>query len=186
MTEMWQRREGGRIDGVASVDPWALQLILRAVGPVQTDAGRLTGRNATQKLLVDVYRDVPDPVAQNEVFAQAARQVFDRVRTVDGDPTALTRALAQGVEERRIMVWSAERREQSILEDTRLGQTLRDPTLDSPRIGVYLHDRIGSKTSSYQRVRITTEPESCGTTTSAQARSSFARRCRAELSSPRR
>ncbi|WP_445258368.1 DUF4012 domain-containing protein [Nocardioides aurantiacus] len=170
ITEMWQRREGGRIDGVVSVDPWALQLLLRAVGPVQTDAGRLTGRNATQKLLVDVYREVSDPLAQDAVFAQAAQQAFEKVRQFAGDPRELTSALVEAVDTRRVMVWSAKRREQSILEDTRLGQTLRDPTPDSPRIGVYLHDRIGSKTSSYQRVKITTEPESCGTTTSARTR----------------
>ena len=170
MTEMWQRREGGRIDGVLSVDPWALQLLLRAVGPVQTDAGRLTGRNATQKLLVDVYRDVPDPLAQDAVFAQAAQQAFEKVRQFAGDPRKLTSALVEAVDTRRIMVWSAKRREQSILEDTRLGQTLRDPTQDSPRIGVYLHDRVGSKTSSFQRVGITTVPASCGTTTSARVK----------------
>lgn len=169
-TEMWQRRMGGKLDGVAAIDPWALQLLLRAVGPVETDAGRLTGSNAAQRLLVGVYRDFDAQEEQNAVFAQAARQVFDRVREFGGDPRALTRALSEGVEQGRVMVWSARRDEQAVLEDTALGRTLRDPTPETPRIGVYLKDRIGSKTSSFQRVKVTTEPTTCPTTTEARTR----------------
>jgi hypothetical protein len=165
ITEMWQRRIGDRIDGVASVDPYALQLLLRVVGPVQTDAGRLTGQNASRKLLIDVYRDIPDPEQQDVVFAQAARAVFDRVTDFRGDPRPLTRALAEGVDQGRIMLWSTRAREQAVLRTTRLGQTLRDPSPETPRAGVYLHDRIGSKTSVYQRVGLKFQPERCGTTT---------------------
>ena len=169
MTAMWERRLGGRLDGVASLDPWALQLLLRVVGPVTTDAGRLTGVNATQRLLVDLYRDVPEPEKQNEVFAQAARQVFDRVRAFSGDPRALTSALAEGVDEGRVMVWSAHRSEQALLATTPLARTLQDPTPEtSPQFGVYLHDRTESKMSTYQRVRIAVDPQRCGTTTSAR------------------
>ena len=169
MAAMWERRQGGRLDGVASLDPWALQLLLRVVGPVTTDAGRLTGDNATQRLLVDLYRDVPDPEKQNEVFAQAARQVFDRVRSFSGDPRALTSALAEGTEEGRVMVWSAHRSEQALLATTPLARTLQDPTpRTSPQFGVYLHDRTQSKMSTYQRVRIAVTPARCGTTTSAR------------------
>lgn len=168
VTEMWQRRIGDRIDGVASIDPYALQLLLRVVGPVQTQAGRLTGQDAARKLLVDVYRDVPDPEQQDAAFAQAARVVFDRVTRFAGDPRALTRALGEGVGEGRIMLWSVRPREQAVLRTIMLGQTLRDPTPETPRIGVYLHDRIGSKTSTYQRVALRFEPGSCGTTTSGR------------------
>ncbi len=170
VTEMWQREMGGKIDGVAAIDPWALQLLLQAVGPVQTDAGRLTGSNAADRLLVDVYRDFETQDEQNAVFAQAARQVFDRVREFRGDPRALTRALTEGVNQGRVMVWSARREEQAVLEGTALGRTLLDPTPETPRIGVYLKDRIGSKTSSFQRVRVTMAPKTCGTTTEARTR----------------
>lgn len=166
ITAMWQRREGGRVDGVAAIDPWALQLLLRAVGPVSTPAGRLTGQNATQKLLVDVYRDVPDPVRQNEVFAQAAQAVFDRVRQFGGDPRALTTALADGVDEGRVMVWSARADEEKILATTALGRSLREPAARSD-VGVYFHDRTQSKMSTYQRAQITSSPSRCTSPTSA-------------------
>ena len=170
ITAMWQRRMGGKIDGVASIDPWALQLLLRAVGPVDTDAGRLTGSNATRKLLVDVYRDVPDPKQQNVVFAQAAQQVFDRVRRFSGDPRALTRALADGVDEGRVMVWSARAAEEKVLATTSLGRALSDSRTSKPQVGVYLHDRTQSKMSTYQRMRIDAQPTRCGTTTSAKVK----------------
>lgn len=170
LTEMWQRRIGGKIDGVVAVDPFALQLLLRAVGPVETDAGRLTGRNAAQRLLVDVYDDVEDTDQQDAVFAQAAEAVFNRVRGSEGDPRALTRALAEGVDQGRVMVWSVRPREQAVLRTTALGRTLRDITPASPRVGVYLHDRVGSKINAYQRVRATVEPDRCGTTTGARVR----------------
>ncbi|GAB3661850.1 DUF4012 domain-containing protein [Nocardioides korecus] len=166
ITAMWQRREGGRVDGVAAIDPWALQLLLRAVGPVPTSAGRLTGKNATQKLLVDVYRDVPDPQQQNQVFAQAAKAVFDRVRQFRGDPRALTTALSDGVEQGRVMVWSARADEERILATTALGRSLRSRAAQSD-VGVYFHDRTQSKMSTYQRAAITSSPSRCTTPTSA-------------------
>jgi len=164
---MWERREGGRVDGVASLDPYALQLLIGATGPVQTQAGTLTGTNAARRLLVDVYKDVPDPQRQNEVFAQAARQVFDRVRIFGGDPRALTTALTEGVDQGRVMVWSARPAEQSVLASTALGRTLRASAQSQPAVGVYLHDRTQSKMSTYQRVGVQVTPARCGTTSQA-------------------
>lgn len=170
ITQMWQDRIGGRVDGVVAVDPWAIQLLLRAIGPVDTDAGRLTGDNAARKLLTDVYLDVEDPDEQNAVFAQAARKVFDGVQRFQGDPRALTRALAEGVDQGRVMVWSVRRPEQAVLETTPLARLLRDTTPATPRVGVYLHDRVGSKINAYQRVRAEVVPDRCGSTTGAELR----------------
>jgi hypothetical protein len=43
---MWEKRQGTRIDGVASVDPVALSHVLHGTGPVRVPGGRLTSGNA--------------------------------------------------------------------------------------------------------------------------------------------
>lgn len=169
VTAMWEQRFGGELDGVAAIDPWALQLLVGAIGPVETDAGRLTGSNTAQRLLVDVYEDFEDTDQQNAVFAQAARAVFDAVRGGQGDPRAVTRALAEGVEQGRVMLWSARDAEQEVIAGTPLGRVLADRTPETPQLGVYLQDLTQSKMDVYQRVAIRLRPESCGTSDAATA-----------------
>ena len=55
---MWAKRYGQKVDGVIATDPYALQLILRAIGPVQVgDGPTLTGSNAARLLLNKAYFD---------------------------------------------------------------------------------------------------------------------------------
>lgn len=168
VTAMWEQRIGGEIDGVAAIDPWALQLLVGALGPIDTDAGRLTGENTVQRLLVDVYQEIEDPDQQNAVFAQAARAVFDAVRGGQGDPRAVIGALSEGVDEGRVMLWSARDPEQDVLADTPLGRVLDDPTPDTPQLGVYLQDLTQSKMDVFQRVDVDVRPESCGSSGQAE------------------
>ncbi len=104
---MWRRVSGQQVDGVLSVDPVALSYLLSATGPVDLGGGRqLTAGNAVPLLLHDVYVKL-DPAAQDRFFAAAAGKVFAAVSSGQGDPRRLMSAIARGVDEGRVLVWSA-------------------------------------------------------------------------------
>ena len=64
----------------------ALSYLLRATGPVTlTDGSRLTGDNAVDFLLSDVYERLQDPLQQNAYFAGAAMAVFTKLVSGSGD-----------------------------------------------------------------------------------------------------
>lgn len=159
---MWTRRQGGRVDGVASLDPYALQLVLGAAGPVTTSDGtELTGDNAARELLFDVYARYPDPRAQDAFFAEAAQRAFDRVLGGGTDLHALGEALAEAVDQSRVMLWSAVPAEQAQLDDFRLGGALRR-TVDDADLGVYLSEHTASKLGIYERLGVEVTPVDCG------------------------
>jgi hypothetical protein len=162
--EMWRRSTGRTLDGVAAVDPYALQLVLGATGPVTMPNGRqLTGKNAAQVLLNDIYRTIPDTGAQDRFFSDAAAEVFDLFNAGTGDVTAGIKALDTAVGQGRLMLWSTRQREQSVLTGTRISGELRGSQDDSPVVGLYLHDRTPGKMGYYQRVSARVRPVSCST-----------------------
>jgi hypothetical protein len=160
--EMWKVGTGRRVDGVASIDPYALQLLLRASGPVTLPSGeQLTGDNAAQVLLNQVYIDIPDPLAQDRFFAAAASAIFDKVTSGKGDLRAVGESLVEAVQQGRVMVWSRHDDEQAVIADTRLSGRLRGSHNDAPVVGVYLHDRSAAKIAYYERMNVEVKATRC-------------------------
>ena len=160
--EMWRRKTGRLVDGVAAVDPYALQLVLRATGPVTLRPGAwLTGDNTAAVLLDDVYRTLPDPAAQDRFFAAAAGAVFAQVASGVGDHGAEIQALGTAVHQGRLLLWSAHAGEQAVLAGTAISGELRGDDHGRPVVGVYLHDGSASKIGYYQHVRVRTRAIAC-------------------------
>ncbi len=137
---MWKAQEGSSLDGVMSTDPVALSYLLRGTGPVKTAGGRTLSADSVVRLLLNqTYTDIPDPEQQNDFFAAAARSVFDAVSAGTGDPRAVLDGLTQAAAERRILVWSAHRDEQQILEPTALAGGLASEASTAPDVGVYFN-----------------------------------------------
>ncbi len=147
----WSQLTGQEVDGVAAIDPVALSYLLEATGPVAlADGTELTSENAVDTLLSGVYQRFADrPQLQDAYFAAAAAAVFERVSSFDGDAGAMLDALARGVEERRILVWSADAEEQALLEQTRLAGLLPQTTEEVSAFGVFFNDATGAKMDYY-------------------------------------
>lgn len=159
---MWRHGTGRRVDGVATLDPYALQLLLRAVGPVDLPGElELTGDNAARVLLNQVYRLIPDPRLQDQFFASAAAAIFERVMSGEGDLRATAGALAEAVRQGRVMLWSAHGAEQRLIAQTAVSGRLLGVHDGHPVVGVYLHDRTAAKIGFYQDLHVRVRPTSC-------------------------
>jgi len=159
----WTQLTGQEVDGVAAIDPVALSYLLGATGPVTLpDGSELTSENAVDTLLRGVYARFADqPQLQDAYFAAAAAAVFERVSSFDGDAGAMLDALARGVEERRILVWSANEEEQALLDTTPLAGQLPKTTEDVSAFGVYFNDATGAKMDYYVDALIGGDSRSC-------------------------
>lgn len=159
----WNQVTGQQVDGVVAIDPIALSYLLEATGPVElADGSQLTSENAVQTLLSDVYARFADqPSLQDAYFAGAAAAVFERVSSFDGDAGAMLDALAEGVAERRILVWSGDDAEQRLLATTQLAGSLPVSDDDASRFGIYFNDATGAKMDYYLDAAIGGESRSC-------------------------
>lgn len=147
---MWAERTGQQVDGVIGIDVGALQLLLGATGPVELVGDDvLTAENAAQLLLSDVYARFENPAEQDAFFALAAQRVFETVTNLDADPAQLVDALAAGVREQRIALWSADQAEQQRLAELDLTGGLPESTDERSVFGLYVNDSTGAKMSYY-------------------------------------
>lgn len=160
---MVQRSLGTKVDGVLSIDPVALSYALDGTGSIRlTDGTVLTSANAVEILLNTVYARFPDPQVQDLFFADAAQRIFSSVLGGRGDSRKTLEGLTKAVDERRILLWSADRTVEDDLAGTRLSGELPEPST-TPRVGVYLNDTTSSKMQYYLDWKTTVKSEGCRT-----------------------
>ncbi|WP_169796314.1 DUF4012 domain-containing protein [Sanguibacter suarezii] len=166
---IWSQEVGGEVDGVVSMDPGTLALVLGATGPVPMPPGpvarvagdTLTAENASQVLLNQVYLSIFDPAAQDLFFNATAATVFAAAASGQGDPSAMVDALVQAADQDRLMVWSAHEDEQVHLTGTVISGDLRGADGDSPVLGVYLNDGTAAKMGHYLRAEVSVGSDVC-------------------------
>ncbi|MFQ4147862.1 DUF4012 domain-containing protein [Arthrobacter sp. LAPM80] len=159
---MWlQRHPEQAIDGVISIDPVALALVLKATGPVSVAAAlpegvslgglptQLTSANLVSVLLSQVYSDIREPALQDAYFAAVAKNVFDVVGSGKTPGDKLVESLATGVSDHRILMWSTRGGEQAILGTQGLGGAISGPSVPAAGFGVYFNDGTGAKMDYY-------------------------------------
>ncbi|GAP53584.1 hypothetical protein AHiyo6_01490 [Arthrobacter sp. Hiyo6] len=159
--EMWEKKNGERLDGVISVDPVALGYILDATGPVPlTDpalrvlAGSglpttLTGQNVVPTLLSDVYAKIQKPQLQDVYFASVAKEIFAALSSGKGDDKALLNGIGKGADERRILLWSASTDEQKVIANYPMSGSIAGASVTPAQFGVYFNDGTGAKMDYY-------------------------------------
>lgn len=146
----WQSQNGGDPRGVIAIDPVALSYILEATGPIALPTGeQLTSENAVQLLLNEVYLRYEDPREQDLFFAAAAGAVFDGLIQGRADPAAALQGIGRAIEERRLLVWSADPAEQALLEGTAVEGELPESDAERTTFGVFLNDGVGAKLDYY-------------------------------------
>lgn len=164
LSREFMAREGVDVSSVISIDPVALSYLLEATGPLQLPTGdELTSENAAQFLMNEVYLRYEDPDAQDAVFASAAAAVFQALTTGGVDPGALIGALGRAGTEHRLLLWSADEREQQILAETTLAGAPPRNDDDTARFGVYFNDGTGSKMDYYIAPDVQVGWSGCGT-----------------------
>ncbi|TFC55100.1 MULTISPECIES: DUF4012 domain-containing protein [unclassified Cryobacterium] len=161
----WQQDLGGTVDGVISIDPAALAHMLGATGPVAMSTGDvLTEDNAVALLLNEIYfryqgKNGPDQT--DAFFAEAAMTMFNAVTNSQGEPVDMLNAVSQGVNEHRIMAWSAHPEEQKILEGTPMAGILPASNEAATTTGVFFRDTSTSKMDFYLETGATLSTDVC-------------------------
>jgi hypothetical protein len=144
-----------KFDGVVAIDPVALGYVLGAVGQLDIGDGLVINQtNAAQTLLNGIYLKYPNlpaqAEAQDDAFERAARRSFDALTGGRGNSVQALRALVRGVQERRIMLWSAHTSEQARIESTGISGSMTDARQPHrPQVGMYLTDTSQAKLDYY-------------------------------------
>lgn len=161
---MLQRSQGIRVDGVLSVDPVALALMLQGTGPVEVTANGATTQlhfaNAVAALLNTTYQLLPTQPQQDEFFEESARAIFDTVLSGQGNERVTITAMATGAAQRRVLVWSRHADEQRALAGTAVEGALPGEG-EQPQVGMYFNDTVAGKAQFYLDYQPTVSARRC-------------------------
>ncbi|MGO4473851.1 DUF4012 domain-containing protein [Arthrobacter sp. M-10] len=159
--KMWEQKKGERLDGAISIDPVALGYILDATGPISLQdpqiialtegklPTQLSGKNVVKTLLSDVYAQIKDPKAQDIYFATVAKEIFGALSSGKGEAKSLLAGVGKGVDEHRVLLWSADTSEQSVLTKYTLSGSISGPSVPAAQFGAYFNDGTGAKMDYY-------------------------------------
>ncbi|BCW79816.1 hypothetical protein NicSoilC5_18350 [Arthrobacter sp. NicSoilC5] len=159
--EMWEKKTGQRVDGVISIDPVVLSYVLQSTGPISVDGpelaavkssglpAQLTGANVVATLLSDVYAKIQQPKLQDAYFAGVAKEIFAALSSGKGEAKGLISGITRGAQEGRVLVWSADKSEQSIISKYALSGSVSGPSISPAQFGVYFNDGTGAKMDYY-------------------------------------
>jgi hypothetical protein len=110
---------GGRtVDGVISIDPYALAAMLKITGPVTVEGLRepLTADNAADVLLRKQYVDFDQTPQRIDFLADASRKTFDAfIHQSSLRPSQLASTLGPMIEQRRLTAASVHPTEQDLI-----------------------------------------------------------------------
>lgn len=150
------------VDGVISVDPVALGYLLGATGPVTlSDGTALDQSNAVDVLLNGIYRKYLDNDNQDDLFASAARKIFDVVKSGRGESRAVISGMVAAANENRLTLWSSHAAEQREIAKTGISGVVGGDDGKTPHVGVYLSDSAGSKMEYYLDYTTTVRADRC-------------------------
>jgi hypothetical protein len=165
ISAFWERDMDISVDGVISVDPLALALILKATGPITLASGDvLSNENAVGLLTNGIYKRYPNNVdapKADAFFAEAAAAVLTKVTSGEFEVNTMLAAVTDGIRTGSVMMWSANPDEQADLAGTRLQGTLPPSNDPETTIGVYYRDTSASKIDFYLDTATQTTSDRC-------------------------
>ena len=115
---LWEAQSGQVLDGAVAVDPFVLQYLLDATGPLPLSSGDVVdGGNAAQFLLRDINYlfTLEEEQARDDLLVEAARGTLERLTTGSSPVVPVAAALRRASSEGRLLVSSTR-----VEEDRRL------------------------------------------------------------------
>jgi hypothetical protein len=165
MAAFWERDKATKVDGVISVDPIALGLILKATGPVDLASGDvLTSENAVSLLVSEIYfryNSYDEPEKVDGFFADAAAAILGKVTSGDFEINDMMTSVMDGIDQGSIMMWSAKPSEQALMDGLRMQGVMPKDNTAETSVGVYYRDTSASKIDYYLETATNTTSDIC-------------------------
>ena len=143
--------EDEELDGTIVADPFALQTLVQATGPIDVEGTdvRLTPENTVEVLAHEAYGRFEDPAVRKLVLGDSARLVFERFvdQTVAADPIGAVRILMRAAADGHVLLHAVDPEIQRGLEIAGAAGELLDPEGDY--LGVFANNAAGTKIDYY-------------------------------------
>jgi hypothetical protein len=169
---MWQAESGHHVDGAIAIDPSALAYLLAVTGPARLPGGGIaSGQNIVALAQKTQYDKFPattaaGTAARKRFLVSLAKAVSDRLISGSGT-VGLVRAALRAGHERRLLIWSAEPREEAAISSAGLAGDLTPGT--GGFAGFVVTNAAGGKLDYYLDRTMTYARTGCAANSAASA-----------------
>ena len=150
--EMYRLRSGKTVDGVLALDPVALSYTLKGTPPIAVGDGvEVTSANLVSVLLSTAYKKFdndPDQSRRDQFLSSATATVFSEIMSGKADATSIVNGLRKAVNERRVLLYSADADEEADIATTGVSGAITTE-LGPPTVGVFFNDGTAAKLGYY-------------------------------------
>lgn len=147
MANHYPQSGGSKVNGVISVDPIALQALLRILGPINVDAWDepLDGTNTAEVLLFRAYVDKGGSTPERlELLSQVAQGVWGKItNSALPGPESLGAELGPVVRGRHLQMWMRDPAEQKYISSLSADGAV--PDVDGDNFGVVVNNASANK-----------------------------------------
>jgi Protein of unknown function (DUF4012) len=145
---------GVALDGVVVADPFALQALLAATGPIEMPPlGRLTEGRVVPFMTNEAYQRFEDPATRKRILGDVASAIVQRFLLQEDASAESVRGLAATAAEGHVLVYSTDPELQSAFERTGAGGTFGGPPGDF--LSVVENNGSGNKLDFYTTRSVT-------------------------------
>jgi hypothetical protein len=118
LLKMYEEVKATQLDGVLAMDPFALQSLTEATGPIVTPAfGALGPQNAAEALLYDSYVMFESEVEQSAALGTVVSELWSRLSSGQAETEPLVDSLGQAVREQHLKIYARDAALQESLEE---------------------------------------------------------------------
>ncbi len=128
ISNLYRESTGEAVDGVVAIDPVGLSYLLRATGPIDLpEMGvNVSSDNAVKWTLSDAYARYGNREERKDSLKSLARAVWDRVLEGRiGDVGSLVGALTRAIEEKHLMIYVSDPKEESSIQAAGAGGEMK-------------------------------------------------------------
>ena len=160
MVALWQKQSGEQVDGVIAVDPFVLAAILKASGPIYPPGGvAVNSTNVVAESLSLAYQRFTNQAERKLYLANLFGLTLKRLLTSGVSPVSLALDLRGPLAEKRILVWSADKKLESDIRSVGIAGSL---ATDGPgTYRVVVANTAGNKMDYYLERQVDLRVESC-------------------------
>ena len=137
-----------------------MSYLIDGTGPIKLRDSTLTSANLVGELLNRPYLEL-EPAAQDDLFEEATRKVFDAATAELRSPVAFVEGISRAASEGRFLVAPFDKSEGEALADTRVVGALSGDDGPTPHVDIGINDATAAKMSYYLRYSAEVESRSC-------------------------
>jgi hypothetical protein len=145
---MYEARTGETLDGVVSMDPITLSLLMPALDPIDVGDRTVTSKNVLQTLLYDVYTEF-DTIEQEAFLGELVDEFWSRIQAGQFDGPLFARGIGEAARTGHLRVFDRELTNQEALaglgvigEPARNSQMVFHNSYGANKVDAFLHREI--------------------------------------------